>query len=137
MEKKIEDYLHLYLGCEVESNITWSSELIPIREANPEDLILIYDTLERQEKYPNDYDGDWHKYCKPILRPMSSLTDEESLECGKGVLDFYPTKKANDENGGLWSSTLYHPSQILWLLSKHFDLFGLIESGLAISKTKL
>jgi hypothetical protein len=132
--KNIKDYLHLYLGCEVESNITWSSELIPIRKADPEDITLVYDALERQEKLPNDYNG---KYCKPVLRHLSSMTDEESLECGKGVLDFYPTKKGNEKNGGLWSSTTYHPSQILWLLSNHFDLFGLIEDGLAIDATKL
>jgi hypothetical protein len=27
--------------------------------------------------------------------------------------------------------------QVLWLLSKHFDLFGLIEAGLAIDKRAL
>jgi hypothetical protein len=31
----------------------------------------------------------------------------------------------------------YSPETFLWLLSKHFDLFGLIEAGLAIDKTKL
>lgn len=58
---------------------------------------------------------------KPYLRPMSSMTEEELKEFQKfrdiTPLDWLPV--AHD-----------------WLLSKHFDVMGLIPKGLAIAVTK-
>ena len=78
------------------------------------------------------------KYIKPTLRPFSSMTKEEFAELKNkldgGVLlkltpkgDIYI--KCNDE--------LYlYEVNILndFLFSNHFDVFGLIEKGLAIEK---
>lgn len=55
--------------------------------------------------------GSSLKNCKPILRPLSDLTKEYDLD--------------NSYEG--WQS-----EWIEHLLSKHFDVFGLIEKGLAI-----
>lgn len=55
-----------------------------------------------------------HRFCKLLLRPLSDMTDEEMDE--------------------VW----YGPSErTRYLLSKGFDLFGLIEAGLAIDATTL
>lgn len=56
---------------------------------------------------------------KPYLRPMSSMTEEESLEFVKTVF--------HTDSGSFWSTDSYD-----WLNSHHFDYRGLIEKGLAL-----
>jgi hypothetical protein len=56
-----------------------------------------------------------------ILRHLSSMTEEEQYEAGI----FYP-------EGDRWSVT-----QFTYLLSKGFDIFGLLESGDAVDKDSL
>ena len=92
---------------------------------------------------------------KPILRPLSDITEAEA----KAVTEFtgsygdtpgqrtYKTWK--NQFGKIvvsWGQglrekyvpqdeTIYKPEQFTYLLKQGFDLFGLIESGLAINKT--
>ena len=60
--------------------------------------------------------------CKPYLRPMSSMTEEEKREYNLtktlSIVD-YPTLESFD-----------------WLLAHHFDFRNLIEHGLAIAVTE-
>ena len=60
---------------------------------------------------------------KPILRPLSDMTAEEMLECSS-------LKTMGTLFQIMGETTKY-------LLSKHFDLFGLIEAGLALDKTNV
>ena len=62
------------------------------------------------------------KNCKPYLRPMSSMTEEEKNEhFGRTMtIDVVQTSK----------------EVIDWLLEHHFDYRGLIEKGLAIEVTE-
>jgi len=62
--------------------------------------------------------------CKPYLRPMSSMTDEEKLKYI--TLTHYNT---DDEGKPYRELTL---DAIDWLLAHHFDFRGLIEKGLAL-----
>lgn len=77
-----------------------------------------------------DYDIDGQRKTfgfediKPILRPLSDITDEEVSHW----TDLY-------EPGV--HSMKKHAIRTLYLLNQHFDLFDLIESGQAIDKTKL
>lgn len=48
-----------------------------------------------------------------------------------------PTKKIKVADGLKWEFYTYSPSALLFLLSKGFDLFGLIDAGLAINSTTL
>ena len=78
-------------------------------------------------------------YPIPYLRPMSSMTDEESKEFDvitNGEKGFY-----EDENGwircdnihtkwGVWPKGC--AEMLDWLNSHHFDYRGLIEKGLAL-----
>ena len=66
-------------------------------------------------------DGWFIEYVRPYLRPMSSMTEEESTE--------YLNACGNEMDNPL-SSPRY--SGIDWLLKNHFDFRGLIEKGLAI-----
>lgn len=64
---------------------------------------------------------------KPILRPLSSMTEDEYLEAHEIGAAF------NEENRYELMQSMAAVTQ--YLLSKGFDLFGLIESNLAISST--
>lgn len=128
--KKIEDYLHLYLGCVA---IIEKSDYFMVHNWSYHngDKIVIGGRLI--EHLGNINMG--HISIKPILRPLSDMSEEEMKECGCLTYDF-----SDEEDLMKWEwqdfKTLLSVEQFLWLLSKHFDLFGLIEAGLAIDKTK-
>lgn len=61
---------------------------------------------------------------KPYLRPMSSMTEEEKEEQSKIVIQSMSCSLDNSES----ATTMLND----WLLSKHFDVRGLIEKGLAL-----
>jgi len=68
---------------------------------------------------------------KPILRPLSDMTEEEDKECHNIMFGEF-AEKVKDKY-----IIHYEGKKIAYLLSKHFDLFGWIEAGLAIDKTTL
>lgn len=107
--KDIKDYLHFYLGCEA---VTVKSK--------PEIITgHIIDLVN----------GNFY-HAKPILRPLSDMTEEEAfdLEAVGGSTEVFEL-----------TSIVYSfdSHRMLWALKKGFDLFGLIESNLAIDSTKL
>ena len=59
-----------------------------------------------------------------LLRPLSAMTENESAYILPEALDGKPT-------------IIVNAAMTAWLLSRRFDLFGLIESGLAIDATTL
>lgn len=143
MEKKIEDYLHLYLGCWLEGGVV---------KLTPERLQQILDG-ERDNK--------------PILRPLSSMIEEEMKWLWrfmfnrdfKGRVIFRDDKTTTSEprwimmsgverlgiemNGTVWadsdlSNWKHNQHEITrYLISKSFDIFNLIPEGLAIDATTL
>jgi len=122
MTKDIKDYLHLYLGCEVMlDSIIESSEpniktLTAIQSIAP--FVVLRDKGDSRQ-------GEWvdMNNCKPILRPLSDMTEEEKKLFG--------IIKIEERSFSIET----HFESFRLLLSKHFDLFGLIEAGLAIDKT--
>jgi hypothetical protein len=60
MEKNIKDYLHLYIGCRAEATTV---------EGAVSNVAISYTLL-------HDWDG-WLERIKPILRKLSSMTEEE------------------------------------------------------------
>lgn len=63
---------------------------------------------------------------KPYLRPMSSMTEEE-------------TEIFNSDFGGIDTEDSYNCIEVKrldWLNAQHFDYRGLIEKGLAIAVTE-
>lgn len=156
--KKIEDYLHLYLGCKCIANG---------REA-------VVDSIGRHPAMntatirftDSDDDTDWTVYndlndFKLILRPISDINKYEAQDI---YLRYFGNTVAEDwtgDNGSAYfnpkkvTPTKEHAIRIIngqdyttgdflevsrltiYLLSKHFDLFGLIEAGLAIDSTTI
>lgn len=136
--KKIEDikpYLKYYLGQQhryryVDQEpghwIIWS-ELTPLRLTRLDDLSI--DGIQLQ------------------LRPLSSMTEEEIIAVNRFTdPDFNPTKEQTEKAlQALKEDIIYltfddlEPAVVFsithYLLSRGFDLFNLIESGLAISTT--
>ena len=112
MKKELKDYLHLYLGCEV------------LVEGDIRKLITIYLNGYVEVNY-NDIGGQEFPIneIKPILRPLSDMTEDEEY-------DYWKLKGGNASNEFQGETTLF-------LLSKYFDIFGLIEADLAIDKTTL
>ena len=85
-----------------------------------------------------------HVSITPHLRRLESITEQEAKElffqyCGKRYEDVYTDDDAlrcwwnmhEEWNYFLGTLAIGEPSVWLWLLSKGFDLFGLIEAGLA------
>jgi hypothetical protein len=147
--KNIEDYLHLYLGCQCEHNC-WSNieddyEIVEGRRISLLDASMLHEELE-----------EWCFDIKPILRPLSDMTEEEAIECAKlsewephfrdvkvertaygDLLVKWDGMVEGGEQQNVTGDMFYCAEQFQYLLSKSFDLFNLIPEGLAIEKTKL
>jgi hypothetical protein len=127
MEEELKDYAPLYLGCQVldEQNVIRVLRGVDIHGC----CTLSYNNVGEETDIP--IGG-----IQLLLRPISDMTDEEAAECGNLDYDFSSEPDLNIWN---WKDfdTLNSSNQFIYLLSKHFDLFGLIESGLAIDKTTL
>lgn len=128
--KDIKDYLHLYLGCNV-----MTGKLGKLVSVGTDGMSII--------RYP---DGDprgnviFSEHVKPILRPLSDITEEESIEVNnegsKGWQLINPTDSTKPQD--LHSGVVHRQAfELRYLLSKGFDLFGLIDSGLAISSESI
>ena len=126
MEKKTFKDWHLYFGqpvkvyfeddygkftIERKGTLSWSQE-------HDDCYYVLYETDQNDDFEGCDF--DW----KLILRPLSDMTEEEKNEYLLIGTD---------------SSTRFEHNarRTQYLLSKGFDLFGLIDAGLAIDKTKL
>lgn len=127
---ELKDVLHFYFGCECKSSE--GSMIYRLSQVDLKHRPLFYDG------HGNTIDlcGDF----KPILRPLSDMTEDEESEI-EGEWGSYGMG-GNHLCNALKDRTKYvkdiheMPGLFLYLLSRHFDLFGLIESGLAIDKTK-
>lgn len=158
MEKKIEDYLHLYLGCEVQTPDGIATFVSPVYSVVGKEQIRVHFGA-KMVRTKNSVDGGHSKTrnhgvynihqqrlepigstgitdegfdmpggIKPILRPFSSATDSEILELNKQAHQF-------DTGNPASHITTDWAYQIDWLIKKRFDVFGLIPAGLALDAT--
>ena len=75
------------------------------------------------------------EYCKPYLRLMSSMTEEEKKEFDNFcVIDEFVWEGKTEI--GYKNQAIIMSVAINWLLKKHFDFLGLIPKGLAIEVTE-
>jgi len=148
-ETQFKDW-HLYMGCkvQVESISTDTSKpLIYIRTLNPTWFL--------------QYSRKNFKGVKPILRPLSSITDEELIEFIKltrGISGLVSNVRLWKQKYGPRDNPKYDlvvnydyyngkdrtlyldvfaPKIMIHLLSQHFDLFNLISTNQAIDATTL
>ena len=91
------------------------------------------------DDYPDPKIHDWKiELCKPYLRPMSSMTEEEKKKlkadtCPKGTGYFDEKYLICPINHyGEHISYEFMSAILEWLNAHHFDYRGLIEKGLAL-----
>jgi hypothetical protein len=122
MSEKIEDYLHLYLGCEImyyDQGFNYppkAGKLTVI--ANKGKFGTTYEYWENKGII---FHTQQPAFLKPVFRTLSDMSEEEKNESHKfNVCDQFELAE--------W---------FRYLLSRHFDLFNLIPEGLAIDASKL
>lgn len=110
-----KEVAHLYIGC------------------------MLFDTNPNfyGQKVVFDYtylSADRHIFdrCTPILRPLSALTQHDADTIGYTDRDEF--LEMIDECTPEWRISA---ADYVYLLSRHFDMFGLIASGQAIDATTL
>ena len=141
--KDLKDYLHLYFGSICQ--ITWTEQCS--EEMGFEDGLhringIVLQNLEGIES------GKLH------VRPLSDMSEDEGFVtiCKNTFYPCYFSSKEKNYIGYRQLFTSGRKSKIKWeqfpvnpktaesvkyLLSKYFDLFGLIEAGLAIDSTTI
>jgi len=127
MKKELKDYLHLYLGCEcavtgVSKNNNETFKLTGISYDDTQRIWWCY--FEGTEFGHSILEDTW-----PTLRKLSDMAEDEKKELWH--LDDHALRELGDGNGYAL------PYVFTWCLSKHFDLFGLIEAGIAIDRSTL
>lgn len=111
-QTQFSEVAHLYLGCTVMDTITPSTrEKFVMNEINDG----VFQCIE-------------HGFFKPVLRPLSDMTNDEHKEW----LSFYNYQGKMAKAYGIGEA-----KRTVFLLSKHFDLFDLIPNGFALDSTTL
>lgn len=130
MTKELKNYLPLYIGCDVLDPNKTISKLIGVVD---------------NEAHFIHYETGQYGFCsinsaffgKIILRPLRTLTDEEASELYNLQLEVDEGSEMECADYFRGNPGFYEPLEFHFLLSKHFDLFGLIEAGIAIDSTTL
>lgn len=143
---KLQDYLHYYMGCKaITTDDNEQAELVGVSDDNAH---LVHDGTGSYGTC--DISG-----VKPILRRLEDMTEVEGVDLAK--LQHNPTRHKDIEvlyiktehlhyiDGTRWSGdgvseyneyfvdfSQMKADQFHYLLSKGFDLFGLIDAGLAV-----
>jgi hypothetical protein len=130
---KFKNVAHLYLGCQCVVSASdyyeaGKGKLVRIDIEDDETLTVSGNTMHDKTQYCVEADFD---DAKPILRPLSSMTEAEAKELELadvqiGLLAF-----------GHRLQMHMTPDQFKLCLDKNFDLFGLIESGEAIDASTI
>ena len=136
MDKRIEDYLHLYLGCEVmyKGEIHFLCGVSKPYKTNDKTIATFSVRPNNKGFRSTIYSLSNFNDIKIILRPLSDMTEDEAIECiDYDPKIFIPFNEISKD----WRTKVLDADRWRKLISKGFDLFGLIDAGLAIDKTKL
>lgn len=140
---KLKDYLHYYLGCRAQAapygGQPKRQEYGKLAGIGIRDVVNIkFDTWQSI--------ADVSIYCvKPILRRLEDMTEEEARNFLKHAVPGAEYITQN-EWGVIWQSQgsrseIFYlfgpPAGYHYLLTHHFDLFGLIDAGLAVDAKTL
>lgn len=122
---KFKDVAHLYLGCEIlEIGTGLMGKLVTI---TVDGKGVIY--FNKNRSVWKSLSG---KKCniKPILRPLSDITADEDKECSNIMFEEFADKVKHS------NIIHYEAHKIAYLLSKHFDLFGLHDNNECLYKNE-
>ena len=145
---KLQDYIHLYIGCECQLFFRYDDKKTLEYERNgilkiirPEDrenngLGFECRTVRNNIIYYSYSFSD----VKPILRHLSDITEMEFIHVCNMLnwnTDEYDIEWFKSEYIDTTLNFIYSFELTRYLLSQGFDLFNLIENGLALDKRKL
>lgn len=144
MKKEKKDLLlkdlcgRLPYGVKIKTSYNKMDEPIELRFVNPRNESF---AIGSNFTLISGLDFDTYE-CKPYLFPLSSMTDEQKIECFKGTpleIDKYGDVAVKDDfyGGSQYTDLEIYLEVIDWLNKNHFDYRGLIEKGLAIDATGL
>jgi hypothetical protein len=114
---KIKDYLHFYIGCQVQS-------VLDGRACDGKLLHIVGDGCWIDMGIAAPVKQPEIEAIMPILRPLSDMTAADQL--------VYAASYEMTDNDIVKQA---HKTKLL--IDNGFDVFGLIKAGLAIDKTKL
>jgi hypothetical protein len=124
----IKDYIHLYIGCECLYDWLYYNETDLFGKV----------TSKIIEDVRTPHLSGAATNVRPLLRPLSDMTDEEAVNVGILPKRHWHEDTPQEQIDWLcnnWNMEIYSPSDLRYLLSEGFDLFGLIDAGLALDKT--
>jgi len=155
MSKKIEDYLPYYIGqdCMIGD---YKGKIQSVGSKEIDFMCVVSGTNQDEESgfYGEDEENDVKpEMVKPILRPLSDMTEEEakevvnrqfkswSIPIYEGHSSLCIDVKFQIDVGNKFNHTQIDydrisPDAFHYLLKQGFDLFNLIPAGLAVDKTK-
>lgn len=122
---KLQDYIHYYIGCKINKDID-ALEYPTIKGIHGDRVIVSeykYRTPDCKDCFTRPQMYQCIGFIKPILRRLEDMTEEENVEIfGSDVHWYKPFDSTDACDVQQWQK----------LLQKSFDLFGLIDAGLAI-----
>lgn len=121
MNKQLKDYIHFYIGCKVEWGFEGQKKIGILSGLDKRYGWQVFDPTNIIAPY---------RYVRielimPVLRRMESMTEDEDQ------------RQFREANRGHYIDMHWYPEGFAWLLEKRFDLFGLIDAGLAIDAATL
>lgn len=135
--KEIKDYLHLYLGCD--AIITYVRDAEFEKTLDPRHWAAVGNEIVMDASMLFYLTEGWINV-KPILRPLSDMTEEEIIEMHD---HFYPDYQHYSNEHKLDFMALdtcekkYTPELMVWFLKLGVDIFQLHEQGLCLYKSDL
>ena len=130
MGKELKDYVKYYLGCQVVYHGVqkgWTAEICKVLNGGAFVAINIYDDNAHMRE-----DGliARTENLKLLLRPLSYLREDELRNAVDPMA--YGLSSLRGDNALLQAAEMTH-----YLVSKYYDVFGLIAAGLALDITKI
>jgi hypothetical protein len=125
MKTELKDVLHFYLGCDVMHKDGTTATMISVDRFNAG--FIHHETQMYGEQSKDSLE------ITPILRSFSSITEEEkeAYETYYMSLEY----EREEDNHAICDAEI-SAQTTRWLISRGFDMFNLIENGLAIEATQ-
>ena len=134
-------------GVKIETEYFTKATLVEIRKnisyGACKDLLVTYDISGEETPYQSDERSSTISKIKPYLFPLSSMTEEQKIECFRGVdieLDDYNEiwSKFPITNDDIILTNIRDWLKVIdWLIKNHFDYRGFIDREIVKDATNL
>lgn len=139
---ELKDYLHLYLPVAVEldngGSKVYNRTAVAVGNTDDEYRYVTLRLGKGLKSFTNSVLLSENRV-KPILRPLSDINFAELYAVAKADAyhNYESMEDAVQTARNIIKSNEFRPQTLLCLLGMGFDLFGLIEAGLAIDRSTI